>query len=101
MATFNVNAVAIYDHTYQTYTLYTEVSRLSPSSDKWVLGEIQAINTVSHDDGLIGIQTTYTIEYSDGDCEDLSHDEVTERIRLCQLGSTSTHPSHDEVTAER
>ena len=93
MATFNDNVVAHHDLTYQTYALLTSVCKFSPTADIWVTGEIYAIKTELSDDGNIGIQTTYTVKYADEDDEDLSHEEVAERIGI----RPRVHLCHEEV----
>ena len=86
MATFNVNVIHSHDHTYQTYSLLTSVRKFSPAANTWLHGEITAVKTVLSDDGNIGVQTTYTVSYEDVDEEDLSHEEVAQKIRAYDFG---------------
>ena len=95
MATFNVNVIYSHDHTYQTYPLLTYVRKYSPAANMWLHGEITAIKTVLSDDGNIGIQTTYTVEYEDDDEEDLSHEEVAQKIRAYEAEGVEDNSNHD------
>ena len=81
------------DWTYQTYPLLTSVSKFSPTSGTWSLGAITTVKILLSDDGSIGLQIAYFIEYGDGQEEELNHAEVAERILQCpmvqeELGST-------------
>ena len=101
MATFNVNVIAGYDHTYQTYQMHTSVPKFSSRCNLWLLGEITAIKTASSDDGSIGIQTTYTVEYGDGKEEELEHEEIKERIRGRQfIPGSAVHSDNTDLTHE-
>ena len=75
--------MAFSEGTYQTFPLHTEVYKWSPTHDLWVVGDITAITTVSHEDGRMGIKTTYTVSYYEdsGENEELTPEEVEERIR--------------------
>ena len=95
MATFNVNVVDSYTHSYVTYALLTSVRKYHPAAHMWLHGEITAVKSVLGDNS---VTTTYTVSYEDEDEEDLSHEEVAQKIRAYE--DEEDHGTHHEDNAQ-
>ena len=78
--TVTINIPYGIDETYQIFPLLTSVCMFSTDHILWLLGEITVVNTsIRAEDGHI--ESRYTVHYEDGTEEELSHEQVTERIQ--------------------